>query len=465
MSRQTTKTSSTKERAASAPDEKLSQYVSPEAVLDLVVESKEDLLRSLAEVVVPGSSQAVVGQIYEGIQEREAAVNTYVGNGVAIPHARVDCVDGFAIAIARNRDGFPYGIDTDEPVVLIFLIVGNEKLQTEHVHLLGAIASLLVDRELRDRFLDAPDTAALIRLLDSKKKAPRRKARPLTQLLMSHAQKIAREMGVTSILITVETSAELRILKRLPRRKKFIVATSSAKIAEDAEKVVERVLRLPKVPFSQSTGVRLAALMALTHGLIQKGDVVAFLTGRNGGGLDTMTIFEMGKEFGRFVTPSGAVAPGIAPEVLERVITLAAELGAEGREGKPVGTLFVVVADEDRVAPYVQQMVMNPFRGYPEEERNILDPTLAETIKEFAAIDGCFVVRGDGIVLTAGTFVKVDQDVEVASGYGSRHRAGAAISKAINCVAVTLSQSTGEVTLFKGGSDIVTLQRSAGSPT
>lgn len=443
-------------------EDRLSQYIRPEAVLDLVVEKKEDLLRSLSEVVLPDATPETVERIYNAMIEREAAVNTYVGNGVAIPHARVDFVERFAIAIARNPKGFPYGIDTDQPVVLAVLVVANENLQNEHVHFLGAIASLLVDREVRDRILEAPDPASVIRLLDLRK-APRRRARPLTQLLMSHAQKIAREMGVTAILVNVSSTDELNLLKRLPRRKKFIVSTNSLQLAENAEKVVERVLLLPKVNFSQSAAIRLSALMALTHGLIQKGDVVAFLTGWSGRGLDTMTIVEIGKQFGRFVTPSGAMAPGILPEVLERAITLAAELGVEGREGKAVGTIFIVVGDEEKLSPFVQQMVMNPFRGYPENERNLLDPTLAETIKEFAAIDGAFVIRGDGVVLSAGTFLKTDHDVELPGGYGSRHRAAAGITKSVNCVAIALSQSTGEVTIFKNGADILTLQRQVGS--
>ena len=452
-----TRSSSSRERLPT--HDKLSQYTREEAILDLVVDAKEGLLRSLAEVVVRDAPEDVVERIYQGIEEREAAVNTYVGNGVAIPHARVDCVDGFHLAIARNPSGFPYGIDTDQPVVLSVLLVGDERLRNEHVQILGSIARLLSDQGTRDKILNAPDAATVLRLLDSRK-APRRKARPLTQLLLSHSRKIAGEMGVTGILVTIESSEELAILKRLPRRKSFIVATSSRQLAEKAEQVVERVLLLPKVRLGQEAAVRLSALMAVAHGLIRKGDVVAFLSGNEGNGLDTMTIVEVGRQFGRFVTPSGAVSPGVLPEVLERVITVAAELGVEGREGQPVGTIFVVVGDEAKLTSYTQQMVMNPFRGYPEEERNILDPTLAETIKEFASIDGAFVVRGDGVVLAAGVFLKVDEVVDLPGGYGSRHLAACALTKATQCVTVSLSQSTGEVTIFKNGSIVLTLPRS-----
>jgi mannitol/fructose-specific phosphotransferase system IIA component (Ntr-type) len=440
-------------------DDRISPFLQPGAVIDLTVDSKEALLRSLAEVVIENATPEMVEQIHKAIEEREAAVNTYLGEGVAIPHARVDCVEGIAIALARNRDGFPYGLETDQPVRIVVLVVGNESLHDEHVRVLGAVARLLKDPALREKILDAPDVSAVVRLLDSPRTGgTRRKARPLSHLLLSYARKIGRELGVNAIIVATESSEELAPLKRIPGRAAFIVATSSRNMAEDAEKLVRRVLLLPQVPLRRDARVRLAALMALTHGLIQKGDVVAFLSGDGPGGLDSMTIFEIGREFGRFVTPSGEMSPGVLPGVLERVITLATELSSEGREGRPVGTIFVV-GDPENLGPFFQQMVMNPFRGYPEEERNILDPTLAETIKEFAAIDGAFVVRGDGVVVSAGTYLKVSRDVDLPGGYGSRHRVACAVTDAANCIAVALSQSTGEVTMFKKGAVVLTLPR------
>ena len=119
----------------------------------------------------------------------------------------------------------------------------------------------------------------------------------------------------------------------------------------------------------------------------------------------------------------------------------------------------MLVRDVEKLGEHAQQMVINPFRGYPTEERNVLDPTLAETMKEFAFIDGAFVIRGDGVVLSAGTYLSVDEDIDMPGGYGSRHRAACAITKAVDCVAVTLSQSTGEITVFKQGSSVLTLPR------
>jgi len=450
---------SPKPRESGAEQPSLTRFLDKSAVLDLAVDTKEGLLRTLAEVVVQGADQAIVEKIYRGIEVREAQVNTYVGNGVAIPHSRVDCIDGLRIALARNPSGFPYGIETGEPVTLVILVVGNETLQNEHVRLLGQIASIFIDPATRDRVLNAPDAAGVLRILGSFSPDGKSRRRPQSQLLLSHARKIAKEVGASAVVVVIESLDELKILKRIPRRSIFVVATSVRAIADAAEPVVKRVLLLPRLPVDRDARVRLTALLALTHGLIQRGDLVAFLSGREKDQLDTMTLVETGREFRRFVTPLGEVARGVRSEVLERTITLAVELSGEGREGSPVGALYVIVGDPEKLAPHTQQMVINPFRGYPEEERNVLDPTLAETMKEFASIDGAFVIRGDGVVLSAGTYLSVEQTVELPGGFGSRHRVACAVSKAVDCVAVTLSQSTGEITVFKQGSTMLTLPR------
>lgn len=447
-------------RKPAREEENLSGYLGDGAVVETPADSKEELLRALTRVVIPGASPEVIERVYEAVQERESSVNTYVGEGVAIPHARLDCVEGLHMAVARNWSGYPYGGSTDQPVRIVVLVVGNDTLRDEHVQLLGSIARLLKDAERREDILRATDIRGLRRLLDS---ATRRKAgrkpRTLSQVLMTHARRMGQELGVTATILTTENQDELRILKNVPGSKSFIVATSSRGLYEAAEKRVQGVLLLPQVPIRRDARIRLVALMALTHGLIRRGDVVAIISGDRAGGLDTLTMLETGREFGRFVTPSGEVSKHVLPAVLERILTLATELSLEGREGKPVGTIFVV-GNVEKLADFCEQMVMNPFRGYPEEERNILDPTLAETIKEFASIDGAFVVRGDGVVVSAGTYLKAHREVTLPGGYGSRHRVACAVTDVTDAVAIAVSQSTGEVTMFKNGAVVLSLPRS-----
>ena len=115
-----------------------------------------------------------------------------------------------------------------------------------------------------------------------------------------------------------------------------------------------------------------------------------------------------------------AARPTSRPAVFERLLTLASELGLEGREGRPVGTLFVV-GDSDRVLAQSHQLVINPFHGYPEAERNILDPRLEETIKEFSAIDGAFVDPGRRRDPRRGPLPRPAQQARRAAAAGPGH--------------------------------------------
>src|SRR5690606_1504400 len=93
------------------------------------------------------------------------------------------------------------------------------------------------------------------------------------------------------------------------------------------------------------------------------------------------------------------------------------------------------------------------FYGYKEEDRNILNPFMDETIKEFSVIDGCFVIRGDGVIESAGSLLYAPSEYyqDMPGGFGARHSAAAAITRAANCIAIVVSASTGQVSLFRRG--------------
>ena len=91
----------------------------------------------------------------------------------------------------------------------------------------------------------------------------------------------------------------------------------------------------------------------------------------------------------------------------------------------------------------------------------MLDPALEETIKEFSALDGAFVVRGDGVVLTAGSHLMPSPaaSARLASGLGTRHGAAAGITASTDAVAVCISQSTGTVSVYRSGRLVTDIQR------
>ncbi|NBC16254.1 MAG: hypothetical protein GVY18_02935 [Bacteroidetes bacterium] len=138
------------------------------------------------------------------------------------------------------------------------------------------------------------------------------------------------------------------------------------------------------------------------------------------------------------------------PEVLEEVIVLAVEIAREGREGRKIGTLFVV-GDAEAVLARSRPLILDPLAGHSDEARRIGDPNMRETIKELAQLDGGFVVTDDGVACSAARYFSATaEDIDLPLGLGSRHMAGASISKHTRAIAIVVSDSS-VVRVFEGG--------------
>jgi len=222
------------------------------------------------------------------------------------------------------------------------------------------------------------------------------------------------------------------------------------------------VLRIPDVPLGRINQVKMAVIQALSKGLVKKGDKWVCLSGiPQSKSLDNLLILEFGKEF-EIISSSDlpVLSEIVMPEVFETVLNLALELSSEGKEGrKPVGTIFVLGKHEE-VFKFSHPMVINPFQGYPEEERNVLDPRLRETVKEFSSIDGAFIFREDGIILAAGRHLDASgENIEIPLGLGSRHRAAAGITRLTDALAIVISEGTGGVRIFHHGKIFMEIEK------
>ncbi len=168
-------------------------------------------------------------------------------------------------------------------------------------------------------------------------------------------------------------------------------------------------------------------------------------------------IFDVDKVF--FNMSVHHLADSINPEVLESVINLALEIGSEGREGKSIGTAFII-GNTAELSPHTRQLIINPFTSVPENQRMITDANLRETIKGFAQLDGVFTLTPEGLVVSAGTHLNADMnqvDLSHLQGFGTRHRYCAAITKITKAVAIVVSESGGTVRIFKDGEIIMKL--------
>jgi diadenylate cyclase len=445
----------------------LSQYLTPQRVIFLRSGTRDgavrELVRSIVRTVPDADGEAVVS----AVQERERIVSSWIAPGIAIPHARVPGWDGISVAVGRSRKGIPYDSSDGDPVSLLILIVSDERDPDLHIQLLAEIARTLRDLPLKQLVMTARSGEEVYRLLVTHGFGePRGKSRVsarvrLSRLLFAHALSVAEEVKARAVMLHCDAVGSLRFMEDIPAPVQIILVSSRPVAVRESYQPQPQLLMVPFPSLNRSNQVDVSILFAVSRGLLSRGDTVVHLSGVPGSGfLDTLLVIDVGREFPPIFTRQGSAPIGdVEPQVLEKVLQIAADISREGREGKPVGTIFVL-GDYEKVHTYCRQMVINPFRGYLEEEKSILDPSLGETVKEFSTIDGAFVLKGDGVIMSAGTFLRTEKNsVNLPSGLGARHAAAAAITSITGALAVVVSQSTGAVSLFKAGGLIMALER------
>lgn len=149
---------------------------------------------------------------------------------------------------------------------------------------------------------------------------------------------------------------------------------------------------------------------------------------------------------------------GVNEKVFETVIKIAIEISIEGREGRAIGTAFIL-GDSENVMAKSRQLILNPFQGYKKEEKLITDLDIRDNIKEFAQLDGVFVITGDGVVEAAGRYITLDTGmVKIQKGLGTRHSSVAAITQRTESIGIVVSQSGGVIRIFRHGKIAATVR-------
>ncbi|QQG39959.1 MAG: DNA integrity scanning protein DisA nucleotide-binding domain protein [Candidatus Aenigmatarchaeota archaeon] len=215
-----------------------------------------------------------------------------------------------------------------------------------------------------------------------------------------------------------------------------------------------RTLEIKRLPPTSIMQIRQIVLEAVNQKLLHPGEKVFCIADSSlGEGFEgLMFIFTINDEFMAFTTRD--LQEKVESSVFNSVLAVAKELAREGREGRKIGTAFLI-GDHESVMAKSKQLVLNPFSGHPMELRNVSDPRFKETLKEFSQIDGVFVIDNEGFVHAAGRYLNADIGLVNFPGLGTRHHACASMTKMTSSVGVVVSESGGTVRVFKGGNLIL----------
>ena len=284
-------------------------------------------------------------------------------------------------------------------------------------------------------------------------------AASVSHLLLESAPTLPRSTSARAIVVYVDALPELDAVP--PRT--ILVARD-----EDDQRRIGNLagsnptsINVPNVTLDRFGQVKLAAIIALSNRIIDLGDTVVFLTGPFRALIDSTVVMSIGAEYELFdTTEQPSIDEHIRRAVFHRVLSLALDMGQHGREGRHIGALLVI-GSAKQVLEHSEQMILNPFKGYDEKHRNILDQTLTETVKEYSSLDGAFIIRGNGVIETAGARIKVGLSGGLPSGLGARHAAAAGITANTKCIAITVSESDGTVRVWRAGRLVASFETSA----
>ena len=126
---------------------------------------------------------------------------------------------------------------------------------------------------------------------------------------------------------------------------------------------------------------------------------------------------------------------------VEETLQLAVEIAREGREGRKIGTLFVV-GDVEAALDRSRPLLLDPLYGHAPELLHVARPEFRETVKELAQLDGAFLVDDDGTFAAAARYVVVSPSTPLTPGLGTRHAAAASITSETSAIGIVVSQSS-----------------------
>ena len=130
-------------------------------------QSKEAVIQELVQLLVNAGAikEKDVSRLVQILLKRESLGSTGIGQGVAIPHGKCDCVKDLVAAFGVCKTGIPFDSLDGEPVHLFFLLVAPEDSAGPHLKALARISRLLKDKHFRDTLRVAKDEHHLVKTL------------------------------------------------------------------------------------------------------------------------------------------------------------------------------------------------------------------------------------------------------------------------------------------------------------
>ena len=144
------------------------EFLSKKAIVtDIKSAKKEDVIKELVDTLVNSGDieKRSRNKLIESLMAREALGSTAIGQGIAIPHAKSDCVEKLVAAFGLSKKGVDFDSLDGEPAYIFFLLVAPQDSAGPHLKALARISRLLKDKYFRDTLRACEDDKAVVKII------------------------------------------------------------------------------------------------------------------------------------------------------------------------------------------------------------------------------------------------------------------------------------------------------------
>ncbi len=135
---------------------KVSELLNPGVIIsDLKGNKKEEVINELIDLFNNDSRVQDIEKVRSAVLDREKIMSTGVGKGFAIPHGKTNSISDIVAAFGKTKNPVDYDALDNQPVHLVFLLVGKDNLVSKHIKLLSRISRMMNKDDFRNRLLEA----------------------------------------------------------------------------------------------------------------------------------------------------------------------------------------------------------------------------------------------------------------------------------------------------------------------
>ena len=260
------------------------------------------------------------------------------------------------------------------------------------------------------------------------------------KIILNSIYNIAQKFNASAIIILGKNDLKIKKIKNIP-----IIYTNS-----NISSIFEKISSINNESFNKKNLFQ--SIIPIEYGLknINKGVVIGIINSEYS---LSITIYDLVKD--PVFIAFRKIKKRINSYIFSVILKLALDIAVIGREGKKIGTAFII-GDTKNVLLHSHQMIINPYQYQNKKDREIFRKENWESIKNFAQLDGVFIISKSGKIISAGRYldVKNENKLKIEKGLGSRHISAALITMNTNAIAVIISESGGTIRIYMDGKEI-----------